>query len=37
MIAWLGILEHKAGIRMDADKVDINPYERTDDVEVKWR
>jgi len=37
MIAWLGVLEHKAGIRKDINKWDIDPYERTDDVEVKWR
>ncbi|PIN86937.1 UGMP family protein [Candidatus Woesearchaeota archaeon CG10_big_fil_rev_8_21_14_0_10_44_13] len=37
MIAWLGILEHKAGIKSYADKLDIKPYERTDDVIVKWR
>lgn len=37
MIAWLGILEHKAGIKNDAEKLEIKPYERTDDVEVKWR
>jgi glycoprotease/Kae1 family metallohydrolase len=37
MIAWLGIIEHKAGIRMDADEMDIDPFERTDDIDVKWR
>ncbi|UZE94339.1 MAG: bifunctional N(6)-L-threonylcarbamoyladenine synthase/serine/threonine protein kinase [Candidatus Pacearchaeota archaeon] len=36
MIAWLGILMFKAGQRCEIEKVDINPYERTDDVEVKW-
>lgn len=37
MISWLGIIEHKAGIKQDIDSIDINPYERTDDVEVGWR
>src|SRR3989344_4015007 len=35
MIAWLGILMDKVGMKIS--KVDIKPYERTDDVEVKWR
>lgn len=37
MIAWLGILEHKAGIGKNINEWDIDPYERTDDVEVAWR
>ena len=34
MIAWLGIIEHKAGVKT---KLDIKPYQRTDQVDVKWR
>ncbi|MFO8015851.1 MAG: KEOPS complex N(6)-L-threonylcarbamoyladenine synthase Kae1 [Candidatus Woesearchaeota archaeon] len=37
MIAWLGLLEHKAGIKQNIKNIDISPYERTDQVEVKWR
>ncbi len=37
MIAWLGIVMNKAGITTKLEKADIDPYERTDDVEVKWR
>ncbi|MEK6946136.1 MAG: bifunctional N(6)-L-threonylcarbamoyladenine synthase/serine/threonine protein kinase [Nanoarchaeota archaeon] len=36
MIAWLGILQKKQGTK-DYVSIDIRPYERTDDVEVKWR
>lgn len=36
MIAWTGILMFKAGQKISLDKADIKPYERTDDVEVKW-
>jgi len=36
MIAWLGILQKKQATK-DYDKIDIRPYERTDDVEVKWK
>lgn len=36
MIAHLGLLMYKAGIKEDVYKVDINPYLRTDQVEVKW-
>ncbi len=36
MIAWLGILMFKAGQKMAPDKADIKPYERTDDVDVRW-
>ena len=35
-IAWLGILQRKQATK-EYDKIDIKPYERTDDVEVKWR
>ena len=37
MIAWLGIVMFKAGIRTKIEDSEIKPYERTDDVEVKWR
>lgn len=36
MIAWLGLLEYKAGKRMDVKKADIKPYLRTDEVDVFW-
>jgi len=34
MIAWQGILEYKAGRKIE--KEDIYPYERVDEVEVIW-
>jgi len=34
MIAWTGILMHNAKIK--TDKADIKPYQRTDDVDVKY-
>ncbi|MBS3142530.1 bifunctional N(6)-L-threonylcarbamoyladenine synthase/serine/threonine protein kinase [Candidatus Woesearchaeota archaeon] len=37
MIAWLGILQFKAGESVQPEKADIDPYTRTDDVVVKWR
>ncbi|MEA3515404.1 MAG: bifunctional N(6)-L-threonylcarbamoyladenine synthase/serine/threonine protein kinase [Nanoarchaeota archaeon] len=37
MIAWLGIIEHKAGNTTKIEKSIIKPYERTDEVEVNWR
>jgi len=37
MIAWLGLLGHDAGIKQNISRLDINPYERTDDVIVSWR
>jgi N6-L-threonylcarbamoyladenine synthase len=37
MIAWLGIVMHNAGITTPIEKSEIRPYERTDDVKVKWR
>ena len=37
MISWMGILQKDQAINWkNVDKVDIKPYERTDDVEVKW-
>jgi tRNA A37 threonylcarbamoyltransferase TsaD len=37
MIAWLGIIEHKAGVQTNPEKIDISPFWRTDQVEVTWR
>lgn len=37
MISWLGIRMYKAGISTPIEKAIIDPYERTDDVEVTWR
>lgn len=37
MIAYTGEIMLGAGIKMNADKVDIAPRERTDDVVVTWR
>jgi N6-L-threonylcarbamoyladenine synthase len=37
MIAWLGLLEYKAGVRTALKDSTIRPYERTDDVSVSWR
>jgi tRNA A37 threonylcarbamoyltransferase TsaD len=38
MIAYLGEIMFNSGIgEKDADKVDVLPRERTDDVDVKWR
>ena len=35
MIAWLGILQRKHATK-DYKKIGINPYERTDDINVDW-
>ena len=37
MIAWLGIVEHKSGIKMSLDDTIVKPSQRTDDIEVTWR
>ncbi len=37
MIAYTGEIMFNSGIKMEADKVDIAPRERTDDVKVTWR
>ncbi|MEM3374033.1 MAG: bifunctional N(6)-L-threonylcarbamoyladenine synthase/serine/threonine protein kinase [Candidatus Woesearchaeota archaeon] len=37
MIAWLGLLMYKNGITIKTEEAKIKPYERTDDVEVRWR
>jgi N6-L-threonylcarbamoyladenine synthase len=39
MIAWTGILMHRANQSVEGkeiEEVDMRPYERTDDIEVKW-
>ena len=36
MIAWQGIVEHKAGRKMKVNETLILPKQRTDDVEVIW-
>ncbi|MBI2530304.1 MAG: bifunctional N(6)-L-threonylcarbamoyladenine synthase/serine/threonine protein kinase [Candidatus Diapherotrites archaeon] len=36
MIAWLGLIEHKAGIKQKIGDTKILPMQRTDQVEVKW-
>jgi len=37
MIAWTGIIMNKAGVVTKLEDSRINPYERTDEVEVVWR
>jgi len=37
MIAWTGLVMYNSGIRMKLEDSDIDPYERTDDVDVSWR
>lgn len=37
MIAWQGLLEYQAGTRIDADKLDIDPYQRVDAIKVNWK
>ncbi len=37
MIAWLGLLQYDSGQRMKPEDSGIDPYLRTDDVEVFWR
>ncbi len=37
MIAWLGKLQHDAGIVLEIEKSQIEPYLRTDDIAVTWR
>ena len=36
MIAWQGLLQYKSGQSVNIEKIDIKPYERTDDVIVTW-
>ncbi len=37
MIAWLGILMHKAGVRQNIEDTRVNQKFRTDEVNVTWR
>jgi N6-L-threonylcarbamoyladenine synthase len=37
MIAWQGLIEYKAGKRMNISETEIKPYQRTDEVKVNWR
>ena len=37
MIAWLGIIMHKAGTKTPLNKSGIMPKQRTDDIKVNWR
>ncbi|MFW5977499.1 MAG: KEOPS complex N(6)-L-threonylcarbamoyladenine synthase Kae1 [Candidatus Nanoarchaeia archaeon] len=37
MIAWTGILEYKNGGSLDVSQARIDPYIRTDEVEISWR
>ncbi|MBS3126442.1 bifunctional N(6)-L-threonylcarbamoyladenine synthase/serine/threonine protein kinase [Candidatus Woesearchaeota archaeon] len=39
MIGWLGVLKYKSlkGSTPPLNKIDMKPYERTDDIEVTWR
>ncbi len=36
MVGWLGLIEHKAGIKQKIAETKIMPMQRTDQVEVKW-
>jgi N6-L-threonylcarbamoyladenine synthase len=36
MIAMLGILENKAGIEQKTGETKVNPYQRTDQIDVTW-
>lgn len=36
-IGWLGLIMYKSGMQTKIKDAVIKPYERTDDVEVKWR
>ena len=36
MIAYLGLLQHKAGEKVSVNKANIMPYERTDDVKINY-
>lgn len=37
MIAWTGILQHNSGQETNIENSDIDPYLRTDEVDVTWR
>jgi universal protein Kae1 len=36
MIAWQGVLQHKAGESRTPEEADLAPHERTDEVDVTW-
>jgi hypothetical protein len=36
MIGWQGIVQKKSAVK-NYDKIDIEPYERTDDIKVTWK
>jgi len=36
MIAWLGLVMHKAGNKMEVEDSEVKPKQRTDDIEVNW-
>jgi len=35
-IAWTGLIMYQAGVRHSIKGLDIQPYQRTDEVEVTW-
>ena len=37
MIAWTGILKYRAEKKNELEELDINPSQRTDDVEISWK
>jgi N6-L-threonylcarbamoyladenine synthase/N6-L-threonylcarbamoyladenine synthase/protein kinase Bud32 len=37
MIAWTGLVMHRAGVRMTVEETKVDQRFRTDDVEVTWR
>jgi len=37
MIAWTGVVMHRAGVSMDVEDTGVNQRFRTDEVEVTWR
>tara|TARA_Y100000034_G_scaffold106314_1_gene134923 strand:- start:561 stop:674 length:114 start_codon:yes stop_codon:yes gene_type:complete len=37
MIAYLGEIMFKVGVKEKLEDIDIKPRERTDDVEVSWK
>jgi tRNA A37 threonylcarbamoyltransferase TsaD len=37
MIAYLGEIMFKAGIKEKPEQIDIKPRQRTDDVEIKYK
>jgi tRNA A37 threonylcarbamoyltransferase TsaD len=37
MIAWLGLVMHKAGVKQKIEDTSVNQRFRTDEVNVTWR